>query len=90
MAATVNLGVSVAVLSAVAVEVVSRSDSDVVSAVLDIDGSGGDGKVVLLVTGAERVDPVLLDRVSTSPHDRASCDALRARLGVDFGTGAGR
>lgn len=36
MAATVNLGIGVAVLSAVAVEVVGRSDSDVVSASIDV------------------------------------------------------
>jgi hypothetical protein len=49
VAVTMNLGIGVAVLSAVTVEVIGRSNSDVVFVVFSIERSGGDGQVVLFV-----------------------------------------
>ena len=90
-----NLGVGVAVLSTVAVEIVGRSDRDMVLVACGINRSGGDGKIVLiikvvLIIRVERIDPVLVDAVSTDPLDRASWDALNSRLGVDLNAGLGR
>jgi hypothetical protein len=88
---TLNLGVSVAVLGTVAVEVVGRNNGDVVLAVLNIDRSSRDGQVVIrlrhvLGVVSERVGPGLVDGVSTSPQDCTSWDAVLEVLvhGVDL------
>jgi hypothetical protein len=87
VAVTLNLGVSVAVLGTVAVEVVGRNNGDVVPAVLNADRSGGDGQVVLVTD--ERVHPGWIDVSSTSPLHRTSWDTLGSGHGEEFETGRG-
>lgn len=80
-----ELGISVAMLSTVAVEAIGRRNGDVVLAVCGINGSGGDGQLVLIVS-VGRVVPVLVDVGSTDPFDGASWEALNSRLDLDAGT----
>lgn len=84
-----ELGISVAMLSTVAVEAIGRRNGDVVLAVCGINGSGGDGQLVLIVS-VGRVVPVLVDVGSTDPFDGASWEALKSRLGVDLDAGTWR
>jgi hypothetical protein len=69
VAVTLNLGVGVAVLSAVAVEVVGRSDSNMVSVVFSIERSGGDGQIVLFVVRWKNL-PSGVDVGSTDESER--------------------
>lgn len=80
---TLELGISVAVLSTVAVVAISRSDGDVVFAVCGIDGSGGDGHVIR----ADVVGPVAVDQRSASPLDRATWNTLSSVHDVGLNTG---
>lgn len=72
-----NFGVGVAVLGAVAVETVGRSDSDVVTREFSVDSSGEDQLVVVVVrvrvaiadADVARVLPVLVDARTADPLD---------------------
>jgi len=83
MTMTLMLGIGVAVLSSVAIETISRSNSDAVVVAFGINGSGGDGHVIR----ADVVGPVAVDQRSASPLDRATWNTLSSVHDVGLNTG---
>lgn len=87
VAVALKLGIGVAVLSAVAVQVVGRRDLDMVLVVFSIDGSGGDHGFLSLKVREAWVHPGWVDVVSTGP---LGCDGWNfdasVVLRVDFTT----